>query len=145
GVEARQMQFLVPMICLLSAIGVAWVLRIIPADRWRRLATRAISVGLIVGALMPIPSDVIRPYRFASDRDARDFARSFWPAQARDAEVVCLHWDFAIFARPGLNLKTATYLCNQFIYSPHRQKPLPTDWHAVTSQRPLRCMLYRET
>jgi hypothetical protein len=145
GGEARQMQFVAPMICTLAALGIAVILRAIPRPGFRDATAKGVLVSCVVGAVVMASRDVAQPYRFPYDRQAREFAKAFWPAQANDAEVVCLHWDFAIFQRPGLNLRTALYLCNQFIYSPRRQRTSKIDWHAVREDRPLRCMLYCET
>jgi hypothetical protein len=88
--------------------------------------------------------DAAHPYRYLQDQRARQFAQRFWTEQARDAEVACLRWDFKVMDPQSLNAWAASYLCNQWIYSPMRRAGGPR-WDAVSASHPLRCVLYNET
>ncbi|HWE34994.1 MAG TPA: hypothetical protein VG406_00360 [Isosphaeraceae bacterium] len=145
GGEARQMQFVAPSICLLAGIGLAAALEAIPTVRPRRLATVAAIALLVVAGLAPVRDDLRHPYRFAYDRRAREFARRFWPEQSRDADWICLYRDLDLREPGCLHLRTATYLCNQVIYSPRgRDRPGPW-WTRIDDRHPLRAILYHET
>jgi hypothetical protein len=145
GVEARQMQFVAPAICLLSGLGGDWVLQVIPWPRTRRVLAAAALASLAGFALPSVESDLNRPYRFLYDHQSREFARRFWPEQARAAELACLCADFGVDDRHAHHLRTALYLCNQWIYSPQRRHGAGPRWELVSSRRPLRCVLYNET
>lgn len=141
GGEARLGQYLVPSICLLSGIGAAALVARIPGKRQRR-GVLATALVLLVGlGLVPLGREFRHPYRMEQDRQARDFARRFWPAQAREAEIVCLCWDFGIVNPKAGYLGTALYLCNQRIYSPPRQRGERPNWERISPNRPLRCVL----
>ena len=140
GGEARIMQFLAPAICLLVGTGAARVLAMIPEGRPRARGTVAAAVALVAAGVGPAVIDLAHPYRMIYDHRAREFARRFWPAQARDAEVACLRRDFGIFERDVPNLRTSVYLCNQAIYGPGRPRP-----DRVSATHPLRCVLPHET
>jgi hypothetical protein len=145
GVEARQMQFVAPAICLLAGLGAAAVLRAIPGERARRGAA-ALALGVLAAfAGVAVAGDLKQPYRFPSDERARTFARAFWAEEARGAELACLRSDFGISAPKRKNLRTAIFVCNQWIYSPQRRLHGGPRWDAVSPRRPLRCVLYDET
>jgi hypothetical protein len=145
GVEARQMQFLAPAICLLAGLGMAWLLDAIPWPRARR-GLAALALLLLTGfALIALAGDVRRPYRFPYDHQTREFARCFWPEQAHAAELACLCADFGVDDRHTHHLRTALYLCNQWIYSPQRRQGGGPRWERVSAPRPLRSMLFSET
>jgi hypothetical protein len=146
GVEARQMQFVAPATCLLTGLGASWLLRAIPWPRARhRLASLAI-LFLAGFAAASVAGDLMRPYRFPYDQQAREFARRFWPEQARDAELACLCSDFGIANRDRgtHHLRTAIFLCNQWIYSPQRRQSGGPRWEVLSSRRSLRCVLDSE-
>jgi hypothetical protein len=147
GVEARQMQFVAPAICLLAGLGAAWALQALPWRRVRRGLAGAVVLGLAGFALAALAGDLVRPYRFAYDQQTREFARRFWPALAREADVACLCADFGVDDRDSHHLRTALYLCNQWIYSPPRRVgAAASPRQALLSPRwPLRCVLYSET
>lgn len=145
GGEARQMQFVAPAICLLAGLGLASALEALPRERARRVGTVAAMVVLVVAGLAPIRDDLRHPYRFAYDHLAREFARRFWPEQSRGADWVCLYRDLD-FREPGsLHLRTATYLCNQVIYSPRGRDRVGPWWTRIAADHPLRAILYHET
>jgi hypothetical protein len=79
------------------------------------------------------------------DHDIREFARSFWPAVSRDAEVACFRADFGIINRKSMNYATALFLCNEEIYSPHAWRARRPSWGEISGVRPLRCVLSPET
>jgi hypothetical protein len=144
GVEARLMQYVAPSICLLAGLGAATVLQLIP---WPEARLWAVRGGVLLGAVAAIyllASHVSRPYRYIYDYRAREFARGFWPEQARAAELVCLRGDLKLPSYGNLHLQEATYLCNQWIYSPQRRSGGPR-LDAVSASRPLRWVLYRPT
>jgi hypothetical protein len=145
GDEARQMQFVAPAICILAGLGAAWLLEAVP---WRRArpGLRALAVVSMAGfGLVSMARDVTHPYRFVYDQRSREFARRFWPAQARKAELACLRSDYGIAKPRSKNLRTALFVCNQWIYSPQRRHSGGPRLDAVTPDRPLRCVLYDET
>ena len=132
GMEARQMQFVAPAICLLTGLGAAWLLHAIPWPRARRVFASLALLFLAGFAGASLASDLKRPYRFPYDQQVREFARRFWPAQARAAELACLCSDFGVDDRRTHHLRTALYLCNQWIYSPQRRR---TAAHVGTPSR----------
>ena len=147
GVEARQMQFVAPAICLLAGLGVARSLQAIPRRRLRRGLSTLALLCLAGFALFSVAGDLKRPYRFAYDYHVREFARRFWPEQARGAELACVYSDFSVAdrGRHNLQLRTALYVCNQWIYSPQRRHHGGPRWDALSPRRPLRCVLNHET
>jgi hypothetical protein len=141
GSPARVMQYLVPGICLLVGVGCAAMLGRIRDPR-RRL--RALRAGLLVLAgigIGPVAAEARHPYRTIHSKKAREFARHFWPELARDAIPICLRWDLDLPEWNSVNLNVAVYLCNQMIYSPHRQNPSERAVPTVAEDRPLRCIL----
>jgi hypothetical protein len=103
-------------------------------------------VLLLAGfGIASLARDVVRPYRFLYDQQSREFARRFWPDEARTAELACLRGDFGIKDRRSKNLRSALFVCNQWIYSPQRRRGGGPRWDAITPDRPLRCVLYHET
>jgi hypothetical protein len=141
GGEARLGQYLAPSICLLAGIGAAALVARIPGRRQRHAVLRAAVVLLIALGLVPLGREIGHPYRMEQDRLARNFARWFWPAQAREAELVCLCWDFGVVNPKAGNLWPALYLCNQRIYSPPRQRGERPQWERISLARPLRCVV----
>ena len=139
GGEARIAQFLAPAICLLVGLGAARLLAMIPDPRPRARATVMATVALVAAGVGPAAADLAHPYRMVYDHRAREFARRFWPEQARDAEVACLRRDFGIFDHDGPNLRTSVYLCNQAIYAPRGARS------PISATHPLRCVLPHET
>jgi hypothetical protein len=145
GVEARQMQFLAPAICLLAGLGAAWLLHVLPGSRVRS-GLAALALVVLAGCgLTALAGDLARPYRFPYDHETRGFARRFWPEQARTAELACLCADFGVDNRRSHHLRTALYLCNQWIYSPQRRQHGGPSWELISARRPLRAMLFNET
>jgi hypothetical protein len=84
--------------------------------------------------------DVVHPYKLATDRDHRNFARDFWRS-APEALTVCLQTDLGLHLYDR-NFETA-YLCNQRIYSPaHRKGRREIAGAFAAAERPLRCVLF---
>ena len=144
GGEARQMQFVAPAICILAGLGSASLLRVFPRPNVQVRVAFAGVLCLTLGGLASMAQDVAHPYRYESDHQRREFARRFWPAQAKEAEVACLRRDFGI-VDPGFpNYRAALYLCNQQIYCPRRRRAGGPCWGAISPARPLRCVLHPE-
>ena len=120
GGSTRFMQYLAPSICLLAGLGAATALEWLPRPRRRLLLLRAGLVALAAVGIVPLAGDLSRPYRSAHAQRSRQFARGFWPALARDAEVACLRWDLGFGAWDSIHLDRPVALCNQAIYSPAR-------------------------
>lgn len=143
GPEARLAQYAAPAICLLAGAGVGATLESIRRPRLRRSLIVAGLAGLVACAVVPQMHSWARPYRMPHDREARDFARTFWPELSRDAVVACAHLDFGL-ERPGTwQGQRAWYLCNQAVWSPSRRAGGPK-LDEVSDDRPLRCVLFNE-
>jgi len=142
GGEARHMQYLAPSFCLLAGIGGEALIRAVPRSRARLLLARAAAWALAASGPVLTFQYINHPYVHPYDREARAFARRFWPELARDAEVACATWDFGLRERGWWNPRSAFYLCNQMIYCPSRRRGAGPRWDAVTATRPLRCVLY---
>ena len=80
GGEARQMQFVVPSICLLAGLGGGTLLSAIPSGRFRQSTTYSVVFVLALTAVVLLRNDFVHPYRYLYDQQVRDFARQFWPA-----------------------------------------------------------------
>jgi hypothetical protein len=142
GGEARIMQYAAPAICLMAGLGLSTLLNWLPRPFSRARAVRNVAVGLGVAGVVLLVDDFRHPYRTLYDQQVREFARRFWPEQARGAEVACLNWDFGINRRRIAYSRTAIYLCNQQIYSPSRRRDGERRWTLVSPQRPLRCVAF---
>jgi hypothetical protein len=145
GGDARHMQYVAPAACLLAGAGASALIRAIPRPEYRVLSARLAVIGLTVGGGGLLARYVAHPFVAHYDVKSRDFARRFWPAQAREAEVACLFHDFGVHDREWFNMYSAFYLCNQMIYSPQRRQGRDLGgprWDAVSADHPLRCVLY---
>jgi 4-amino-4-deoxy-L-arabinose transferase-like glycosyltransferase len=139
GGSGRITQHLVPAICLLTGLGLAWFLST------RRPATRRRSLLAVIGLL--IAWSAFGFYRFTSRRYqdergsviSREFARGFWVEKARDAELVCAVVDAPGGPRFRGGLPSLPrYFANQHIYSGrHREGRLPR-WERISVDHPLR-------
>jgi hypothetical protein len=145
GSEARLMQFAAPAICLLGGQGAAVVLGWVRLPAMRRKLLMAAMLGLVVCGIVPQVVSSRIPYRMAYDQQSREFARWFWVNQARDAEVACFDLDGGSERRGTWSGRKAWYLCNQMIYCPDRRDALPRRMRAVSTDRPLRCVLFEES
>jgi hypothetical protein len=130
---------------VLAGLGAAWPLQAIPTPR-ARSGLAALALLVLAGfALTALAGDLAQPYRFPYDHQTRAFARRFWSEQARTAELACLCADFGVDNRRSHHLRTALYLCNQWIYSPQRRLRGGPRWELISARRPLRAMLFNET
>jgi hypothetical protein len=136
GSPARVMQYLVPSICLLTAIGGSWLLARCGDPRRRLRLLRLALISLVAIGIVPIVIDAFHPYRAIHAHRAREFARQFWPEVAQNAEPICLRWDLGLGDWDSTNLNVAVYLCNEQIYAPRSHSGM-----SVTGDRPLRCVL----
>jgi hypothetical protein len=146
GVSARTTQYAAPMICLLSGLGGAALLAMIPSPGRRRSLLHAVAAALAVVGLLRLGLDMVRPYKTATDERDRAFAQWFWTELSRDAELACAHRDLGVTFNPRhwTTEATDTYLCYQRIYSPrHRRKALP-DLDRLSESHPLRVVLFNE-
>jgi hypothetical protein len=100
----------------------------------------AIGFGVVV-------RDIARPYKTQSDFRARAFAQGFWFCAQRTEEVACLKSDLGLDFVPEQYKElswAAQYLCNRALEVSHYRLPRP-DMTRVSRERPLRCVLYRES
>ncbi len=142
GGTSRHLQFLAPSICVLAGIGGGWLIATVRSLKWRERVMQGVAAALFVGGFYHLTSSIQQPYYNPYDISARAFAREFWPAQEREAEVICPLRDAGARDPKWVNLNAAFYLCNQEIYSPRRQRRAAPDWGAVSDKHPLRCMIY---
>jgi hypothetical protein len=139
GPAARVMQYLVPSICLLTGTGITAVIDRFRDPRIRRRILRLCLLSFAAVGSIPLAAEGYHPYRTMHAQKARMFAREFWPEVARDAEPVCMRWDYGVPEWDSTNLNVAVYLCNQMICSPARRHGYQTN--GISGNRPLRCVL----
>ena len=121
GGHVRFALYLTPAICLLAGLGGAAIL----AGRKKRGAAQMqkASAALLVLLATVIGISIVRdfafPYRTASVRRHRDFARLFWQNHNGTMPTVCWERDFAEGgSSPMLHSPAAAlYLCNREIYA----------------------------
>jgi hypothetical protein len=162
GGHARMSLFLAPALCMLIAVGLtaeltwiesllqrpsmARVNRLAEAMRARRLnsCTIALCLLLLLGAGSWF-RDVTQPYKSTTTLRAREFAQWFWFELAHDSELVSCETDLKTDLSPDkLNCGwSSLYFCNQRIYSRRHARHEQAQLDRVTSDRPLRCVLYR--
>lgn len=148
GGHVKFSQHLAGPICLLMGFGGAWLwnLHAHHRRRCRRVAFVSVLALLLVGS-GSIGRDVAHPYKTTSDMRARAFARWFWFDSEQDCETVSvtgdLKQDFAPETKRHLTW-SAMYFVNQAIYSPRHRRRQPFRFDKVTSERPLRCVIYRD-
>ena len=145
GGQARIMQYVAPAVCLMAGLGLSVLLGWLPRPAGRAKAVRVAAFTLAAVGIVSMADEFRHPYRAIYDHQAREFARQFWPEQARDAELACLQWDFGISMRHEAVARTAIYLCNQQIYSPRQGRGGGPRWTLVTPGRPLRCVAFDES
>ena len=144
GGQARITQYLAPAICLLAGLGLSTVLGWLPRANARAAAMRVAAITLAAAGVVLLAEDFRHPYRAIYDHQVREFARRFWPEQARGVELACVQWDFEVYCPHAAVARTALYLCNQHIYSPIRGPAGGPRWALVTPERPLRCVCFDE-
>ncbi|MGO8691078.1 MAG: ArnT family glycosyltransferase [Thermoguttaceae bacterium] len=111
---------------------------------------RAFSAVLAVFVLIGCGSivlDLRYPYKSDLTLRSRDFAQWFWFDLAHESELVCLHTDLKKDLTPNTFAYgwSALYLCNQRIYSPRHARGEPPHLDHVSAERPLRCVVFRDT
>jgi hypothetical protein len=126
----------------MAGTGLSTVLGLLHRANTRRAALRFAAVALAVMGVVLLEEDLRHPYRAIYDYQAREFARRFWPEQARAADVACLRWDFGIRRPNAAGARLALYLCNQHIYSPSRRRGEGPARAGTASNRPLRCIVF---
>lgn len=144
GGEERQMQFLVPGIAISAGLGAGTLLERIRSSRLRGRAIALTGLGLSACGIVPLVQAWYRPYQFEYDRQSRDFARRFWSEQGRSARLACLWLDFGYVGKDEVHLRSAHFLSNERIYAPRRDYGRVPDWDSITTERPLRCILFGE-
>ncbi len=142
GGQARIMQYIAPGVCIMAGLGLASLLALLRRRSARILATRIAAAALAIGGIATFADEFRHPYRAVYDDQARTFAREFWPAQARDAELLCLQSDVGIRSGRRAVSRTALYLCNQHIYAPNRRLGAEPRWDLITHEHPLRCVVF---
>src|SRR6185436_11868868 len=86
--------------------------------------------------------DLLRPFKTPFDRDTRDFARWFWTAQARDAELLCANTDLGLdFRYSATEAVSPAYLCNQRVFR-RPETAVSRVERAQRSERPLRVVVH---
>ncbi|WP_165244751.1 hypothetical protein [Paludisphaera soli] len=144
GPEARLAQYAAPAICLLAGAGFGSILDAVRRPRLRTGLTYAGVSALLACAAAPQIASWRHPYRMPHDREAREFARTFWTEVGRDAVAACAHLDYNL-DRPGSwQGRRAWYLCNQAAHSPQRREAGGPRFEEVSEARPLRCVVFDE-
>jgi hypothetical protein len=173
GDHMRMTLYMAPMFCILMAVGVAavlsWLARRLAQRRGLLVAATNTKPEVTVGQansgaridlsgpwtaalalLMIVPCasiarDFTAPYKSSNDLRARGFAQWFWFNTSHNGETVCLHSDLNVDLEPETfqHGSSASYLCNQRIYSPRHAKGLEPQWDRIAADWPLRCVQYR--
>jgi hypothetical protein len=112
------------------------------------MADKRWTATLALLMLVPCASivrDFAAPYKSSNDLRARGFAQWFWFNTSHNGETVCLHSDLSVDLEPETfqHGSSASYLCNQRIYSPRHSKGLEPQWDRISADWPLRCVQYR--
>ena len=147
GGHVKFSQYLAPMICCLTAVGLVQFLDW--RTRYGYSAKRGfalICAMLIAIGCGAITRDLANPYKTRSDDRARAFAKAFWVGTHFAEEVACLKSDMGLDFIPDQHRElswSAHYLCNRAI-EVSRSSLRPADDRRVSATRPLRCVLYRD-
>jgi hypothetical protein len=154
GGHMRLAMHLVPIVCILSGIGAAAILR--PLSLRERVRVRAggmlawpvvtVIVLLLTLAVAAIVRDFYLPGKNRHDIRNRDFAAWFWSGMEREHEVLCTDEELPPTLPPlavaGRGHAMPQFLCNQRIYSPRHVQNKPCDMDRVSKERPLVCVQY---
>lgn len=147
GTHVKFAMYAAPGLCMLIALGGAALLAATQRTAARAQRGLRLSTGfLALVAIAIMIRDVTHPYKARSDAQARDFARWFWHDAAWNGELVCLKTDLGLCFSPQTYRElgwSATYLCNQRIYSPRHAAGRPPNWSRVSAEWPLRCIQFR--
>jgi hypothetical protein len=146
GTNARTMQYVAPMICLLAGLGASTILARFGSARVRRDLLRGALAYLAAVGLWHVGYDLTHPYKTPTDERVRAFAKWLWTEKSINAEVACPKVDFGVIFQPEHWTRDATdtYLCYQRIYSPRHARGSPVRLDAVSDSHPLRVVLYNE-
>lgn len=144
GGEARLAQYAAPALCLLSGAGAAAVWELVRSEGRRNRLLIGLLVALVICGVVPQVVSWRTPYRMVHDQESREFARTFWPELARDAEVACAHLDFHLDEPGRWQGARSWHLVNQAIYSPQRRRFGGPRLDLVSADRPLRCVVFEE-
>lgn len=146
GGAPRIMQYAAPSICLLTGLGLAYLLAQFDQIHVQRRALLGVLTALSFLGLGLLARDIARPYRVPDDVRTREFARWFWTEKTRDGEVACLKTDLGLsfhthLWRVGMS---AVYLFHQRMFSErHRQhRRLDLDPARYSEDRPLRLVAF---
>ncbi len=147
GSHVKFAMYAAPGLCMLIGLGGAAILAATQQTAARARRGLCLSAGLLASLAVAIMlRDVTHPYKARSDAQARDFARWFWHDAAWNGELVCLKTDLGLCFSPETYRElgwSATYLCNQRIYSPRHAAGRPPNWPRISAQWPLRCIQFR--
>ncbi len=141
GQTARTMQYVAPAVCLLCGLGMAAAATWFRQTIARRLAVTTVLALGIVG-FVGLSRDLLQPFKTRCDRDTRDFARWFWTAQDRNAELLCAHTDLGLdirYVQDGF--LSPEYLCQQRIFRRGESRAARLE-RALASERPLRVVVH---
>ncbi|QGJ70521.1 Hypothetical protein PBC10988_22180 [Planctomycetales bacterium 10988] len=169
GGHVRFGLYAAPVICMMAGLGMAGCLQGLLAF-WRKEAKKpkknllteneqaawvkqrgrrwAIGTCVVLSliATVSIVRDISHPFKTRADYQARSFAQWFWSNSQYEAETVCIKSDLDLDFSPDAyeQLSWATmFRCNMHIYSPRHHELEPFAWEKVTSERPLRVLVYR--
>ena len=147
GGHVKFSHYLAPMICCVTAIGAVRLMSWRAADA-KFAERRFAGAGLILLLLGTggIIRDLANPFKTRSDFRARAFAQAFWVGAHSAEEVYCLKSDLGLDFVPDQHRElswSAHYRCNQAI-EVSRSHLSCADLNRVSTERPLRCVLYRD-
>jgi hypothetical protein len=144
--HVRFMLYMGPLVCLLAGLGMAVLISRFTHARWpRHIPVIGLAVLLALIPCGSVVRDFLKPYKQLDYQRTRDFARWFWFTKALDGELVCLKSDLGKDFAPGTFEQgtSSLYLCNQRIYSLRHARGEKPSWERISSERPLRCVLFR--
>jgi hypothetical protein len=148
GTHIRMSLYMGASIVICLGLGATAVLALLA--RRGDLPTRPITAGLILLAGLAarqIVRDLAYPYKSGTTLRAREFARWFWFDLAHNSELVCTKSDLKEDLSPGTFEWgwSSLYVCNQRIYSPRHVRGESPHLDRVSTDHPLRCVLFRSS
>jgi hypothetical protein len=138
GGAIRLNLYLAPAICTLAALGLAELIRRLPAGPHRLRVTSGVLAALAVLGIGCGARDVVSPYKSSRDQRAREFAQWIWDEAAQQGEVACVVTDL----KQKLSPAPAEYLCHQRIYSARHARGEQVRWDRISQDHPLSCVVY---
>jgi hypothetical protein len=115
----------------------------LPRHRDTRRGLAVALAGLVCLGIGSVARDFATPYRSDYELRAREFARWFWAAKGRDAELACSRSDFEVIEPRPLHFATSLYVCYREICRPSPPWKGPR-LETVTGDHPLRCTVFDE-